>query len=167
MALIGLAILQGALFFVYRSRENVRAVQGTVHFEDIRGRIQAPAVRVEHVDGRVDLLAAAGAPTLVHFWVTWCPPCRQELPLLLQLSRSRGIRLIAIATDPRWTSVRAFFRGRIPPEVVRDVDGRAHEAYGVTTLPDTYLVGPDGLLLLRFAGAQDWSAPEVVNRLIH
>ncbi len=165
LALTGLAVLQGALFLAYRTREAEQGARGGVHVEEVRGSIQAPPVRVERVDGHVDRISSAGTPTLVHFWATWCPPCRQELPRLIEFARSRGVRLVAIAADPGWDPIRTFFGGKIPPEIVREAEGGTHRAYGVTTLPDTYFVGSDGRLLLRFAGAQDWSAREVAERL--
>lgn len=61
-------------------------------------------------------------------------------------------------------AVRAFVGGHPPAQVVRDAGGAA-TAYDVTGLPDSYLVGPDGRVRARFAGAQDWRSDEIGRAL--
>ena len=122
--------------------------------------------------GATVALAGELAPaTLVHFWATWCPPCRKELPGLLEfgreLNRTQGVELLAISVDQDWTAISAFFPGGIPPEVLKSRDRRVHTRYGVMTLPDTYLISPAGKLVLRFGSARDWTtaaAREAVTR---
>lgn len=100
---------------------------------------------------------------LVHFWATWCPPCRKELPTLLEMARRNRGRLDvwAVTTDREWTTVRRFFEGEVPSIVVRDPSGGGSRAYGVTSLPDSYLIDPQGRIRARFSGAQNWSASEM------
>ena len=100
---------------------------------------------------------------LVHFWATWCPPCRKELPTLLEMARQNQARLDvwAVSTDREWSAVQRFFEGDVPSIVVRDRSGDGARAYGVTSLPDSYLIDPRGRVRARFSGAQDWSAPEM------
>lgn len=124
----------------------------------------APDVAVEtHRGERLALRSSSGEFQLVHFWATWCVPCRKELPLVLDLAeRERGrLRVWAVSTDPNWTSIERFLDARLPPEVVRDPNGEASGAYRVTGLPDSYLIDPAGRIRARFFGAQNWSAPEM------
>lgn len=93
---------------------------------------------------------------LLHFWATWCPPCVAELPGLLELGREGTVRVIAVSLDEDWTAVREFFAGEIPPEVVRASATTVAKTYGVSILPETYLIGADGMLRLRIAGERDW-----------
>jgi hypothetical protein len=51
--------------------------------------------------------------------------------------------------------VSRFFEGRIPPELVREPAAEATKSFEVSVLPETYLIGVDGGLLLRFGGARD------------
>ena len=64
----------------------------------------------------------------------------------------------AVSTDREWSAVDRFFEGTVPSLVVRDPGGVGSQAYGVTTLPDSYLIDPQGRIRARFAGAQNWSA---------
>jgi thiol-disulfide isomerase/thioredoxin len=128
----------------------------------LRGGI-APDLALSGADGAIRRLEELrGTPVLLHFWATWCPPCRQEMPALLQLARDlrreEGLELVAASVDSSWQSIDLFFDGKTPAQVYR-VDGDAPRSFGVEELPDSYIVGRDGLLRARIEGARDWSSP--------
>jgi thiol-disulfide isomerase/thioredoxin len=118
---------------------------------------------VETLGGGRQILRASGQFQLIHFWATWCPPCRTELPAILHLARRNHGRLHvwAVSTDREWSSVERFIGGPVPSMLVRDPTGEAARIYGVTDLPDSYLIDPQGRVRARFSGAQDWSSPEM------
>jgi cytochrome c biogenesis protein CcmG, thiol:disulfide interchange protein DsbE len=115
-------------------------------------RLQEPAPRVESIH--------AGT-TLVVFWATWCPPCREELPGLRALARDppRGVALVTFGEDEDESPVRAFFKGAAPAELGyrRDAERRAATAFGVDVLPAAFLV-VDGRLVARFSGPREWNS---------
>jgi len=155
---VTLAAVQIAALLVYRWVERERQTPGDTpfQFEQLRSRA-APDLTLLRPDGSTRRLAELrGRAVLLHFWATWCPPCRKELPQLLALGRSGRFQIVAISLDKDWTVVGKFFEGEIPPEVFRDAHGASTDAYELSTLPDTYLVGPDGSLQLRFHGARAW-----------
>jgi len=137
-----------------------------------RGREQKPeAFRVERVSGpapdlvmsrpdgtSLSLASLRGRKVLLHFWATWCPPCRVEIPALLELAEELEdeVLILAITVDEGWAPVRQFFGDRIPPQVVSVSHGLAESTYEVSTLPDSYLVDADGNLRLRVSGAREW-----------
>ena len=108
---------------------------------------------------RVD---AAGRPHLLHFWATWCAPCRRELPSLLAAATETGVRewVIAVSVDGGWAEVVAFFGSAVPRGVVRETEGATARALGVSTLPDTYLIDENGLATRRIDHALDWERAE-------
>lgn len=103
-------------------------------------------------------------PTLVVFWATWCPPCRDETTSLRALARApvADLALITFGQDEAEDVVRDFFDGDIPKELNyrSDPSHAAAAAFGVDVLPAAFLV-KDGLLVARFGGARDWNATEM------
>lgn len=121
----------------------------------------APALTLITVEGRTAELAdLRGSVVVLHFWATWCPPCREELPALLRFASTATARVVAVSLDPEWQPVLSFVE---EPEVLRHVvrasSGEVAERFGVIELPQTFVIDAEGLLRLRLSGAQDWSAP--------
>lgn len=158
----GVLALQAALVGVYLWVERDRASHdvasrglGVAPGEPITAPL--PKLTLTLRDGSRVALAPSGRPTLVHFWATWCPPCREELPALLRLPEARDVVLVAVALDEEWRTVERFFGESPPPSVVL-ADGReVTRKWGIPQLPATYLVDATGRLRLRFDGARDWS----------
>lgn len=127
--------------------------------------VDRPAPPYTRVDGAAPaVLGARATPTLVVFWATWCPPCREETASLRAFARDpvANLGLVTFGQDEREEDVRAFFGGEIPPEVNYrpDPDHAAAGAFGVDVLPAAFLV-KDGRLIARFGGPRDWNTKEM------
>ncbi len=102
----------------------------------------------------VALEAARGHVVLVHFFATWCEPCREELPALDRLAaRANGsVKVLAIAVaDPR---VQRFF-ATTPVDFPVDRDRAVAKAWQVATLPTTFVL--DAALRPRFVVETDYA----------
>lgn len=161
VAVVAVAALQALVLFGYRAVDRGRRTPPTFATTAIAATA-APALIVERSDGAtLDVSAARGRVRLVHFWATWCVPCRTELPGLLAAASEVGdLDLVAISVDDGWDAIRTFFPRGVPGLIVRALDPDAHRRFGARTLPDSYAVSADGRLIERIAGARDWARPE-------
>lgn len=130
----------------------------------------APPLDFERSDRSTGSLESLrGKVVMVHFWATWCEPCRDELPGLLalagQLEKTGRFELVAVSTDDEWDEIRQFFHGAIPRTAVRPNSPDAHRRFGASTLPDTYLLDESGELVVRYAGARDWRTRQAREHL--
>jgi len=131
----------------------------------------APDFVLPDLAGRTTRLAdLQGKVVLVNFWATWCPPCREEVPSMAKLNRlmaGKPFQMLAVSIDEGGKeAVEAFFKkeGTELP-VLFDANGAVSRLYGITGVPETFVLDKKGVILKKVIGAMDWSAPEVVKFL--
>jgi thiol-disulfide isomerase/thioredoxin len=121
-------------------------------------------------DGSETDLAAllGGRPAILHFWATWCGPCREELPALaayaVDLATTGGGGLVVVAVEPSPPEKIAAFLEGIGLDgfaTLRDPGGRSGGAFGLFGMPSTVLVDGAGRVVARRAGPLDWHDPDV------
>lgn len=124
--------------------------------------LELGAMTFEAADGSRRPLAS-GDPLLLHFWATWCAPCRRELPDLLALAAEmRHLQVVAVSNES-WSQLHDHFDGDVPEWIARDPDGELGRALGVDTLPDTYLIDARGVARRRIAGAPGWGDAPIAS----
>lgn len=91
-----------------------------------------------------------GAPVVVNFWASWCTPCLEEHPLLMELARS-GVRIIGInyKDDPQAAAQWLARHGNPFGTVALDPDGRAGLDWGVYGVPETFVLDATGTILYK------------------
>jgi cytochrome c biogenesis protein CcmG/thiol:disulfide interchange protein DsbE len=96
----------------------------------------------------------AGKPIVVNFFASWCVPCIVEAPVLMQLKRA-GVPIYGIAykDTPAATATFLTERGNPYARIARDDPGRVAIDWGVTGVPETYLIDPTGVVRWRYIGA--------------
>ncbi|MET8907769.1 redoxin domain-containing protein [Micromonospora sp. NPDC004551] len=118
----------------------------------------APALAGATLDGgRFALSDARGQVVLVNVFASWCGPCRDELPVLVDAERSwspRGVRLVGLNIRDGADAVRALLdeTGATGLTVVPDPDGTRAVEWGVRGVPETFVVDRDGRLVDRRQG---------------
>lgn len=120
--------------------------------------VLAPAITGEGFRGeRFDLDAERGNWVLVNFFSTTCIPCIQEHPELVELSRRHeatgALKIVSVTFEDKASAVREFFEqhGGSWPVLLNDT-GRIAISYGVTAVPESYLVAPDGIVMRKVIG---------------
>lgn len=104
-----------------------------------------------------EVVVGEGQWTLVNFFATWCIPCVEEHDDLVAFSNTHAVAgdagVVSVVFSDEAEDVEAFFdeRGGEWP-VVRDDDGRIATDWGVTGVPESYLVAPDGSVRAKIVG---------------
>jgi thiol-disulfide isomerase/thioredoxin len=112
-----------------------------------------------------DLAARTGRGLILHFWATWCAPCREEMPALVKFVREtkgdRNVEFLAVSTDEEWKVVDAWLKERgiegLP--VALDPKGDTAHRLGTDKFPETWFVAPSGEILRHVVGEADWNDP--------
>ncbi|MDH3870984.1 MAG: TlpA family protein disulfide reductase [Gammaproteobacteria bacterium] len=121
----------------------------------------APALRLENIDGEAyELAAARGHWVFVHFWASWCGPCRREMPTIARMMSTLGdgpLEVVMVNTAETEDEVFTFL-AVVAPDVVplMDTDGLVTEHWQPRGLPATFLVDPAGTLRYLALGGRAW-----------
>lgn len=116
----------------------------------------APSFTLPTANGTVCLDSLRGRAVLVDFWASWCGPCKQSFPWMNSMHQTygpKGLTIVAINVDKDRKLADAFLNQHPAPFTVAfDPSGKTAKAFKVWGMPSTYLVGPDGVILMSRAG---------------
>lgn len=108
-----------------------------------------------------------GKVVLLNFWATWCPPCREEIPSMMKLNSfmtGKPFQMVAVSIDeggkPR---IDSFFKetGLFLPTYL-DESANSTKSYGVTGVPESFIIDKQGILIKKVVGGFAWDSPEAV-----
>ena len=166
LAALPLIVLAGlaVLFLGYGLHRNPQVVP-----EALVGKT-VPALSLPSLDDgtlRSIREAARDGPVLVNFFASWCGPCQVEHPVLMDL-RARHVRIIGVAYKDDPANTRAFLAKLGDPfdATLVDRDGRAGIEFGVSGVPETYLVAQGGKVLAKRTNLNAGDAQALASRML-
>ena len=137
----------------------------------------APVVKENGPAAEINVVSLKGAPlklselkgkvVLLNFWATWCPPCREEIPSMMKLNSAmagKPFQMVAISIDEGGVpAIEAFFKesGFMLPAYT-DPDGKAAKTYGITGVPETFVIDKNGVILKKVIGPLAWDSPDTI-----
>ncbi len=127
----------------------------------------APDFELKGLDGRtVRLSELRGKAILLNFWSTTCPPCRWEIPdmeKLVGLMSGKPFELLAVTADPARGVEKFLSRNGHNIPVYLDETGLVHQQYGAFSLPATFVISPEGIVVNKVVGAANWGDQSVID----
>lgn len=129
----------------------------------------APDFTVQDSQTTITLSQFRGQVVVLNFWATWCPPCVEEIPSLVEMQRrmkSKGITVLAVSVDVDENAYKQFVKDHnVNLLTVRDPNQKSNELYGTFKFPETYVIDRKGIMRRKFIGAVDWTDPEIAEFL--
>jgi len=124
---------------------------------------------VQDSDHQVSLNQFRGQVVILNFWATWCPPCDQELPSLMDMQnqmRARGVVVVGVSIDVDGDAYHRYLKQRnVNFVTVRDPEQKVAGMYGTSGWPESYIIDRQGVLRRKIVGPINWGSPEVMQFL--
>jgi peroxiredoxin len=126
----------------------------------------APNFTFPDLNGQqVSLSDHRGKVVLVNIWATWCPPCRQEMPSMQKLyERFKGenFEILAVSIDSTGReAVAPFVRTmNLTFPIILDPKEDIRPLYGVTGVPESFIIDKEGIVVEKIIGPIDWATPK-------
>jgi peroxiredoxin len=117
--------------------------------------------------GSVDLKSYRGQIVVLNLWATWCPPCVEETPSLVQFAekmKQHGVVVLGISVDEDPKALQDFVQqNNISYPIGRDPNRLLSARYGTFQFPETYILDRRGHLAEKVIGATDWDDARMQN----
>jgi peroxiredoxin len=137
----------------------------------------APPVEIEleNLNGKsVNISDFKGNIVFLNFWTTWCPDCRAEMPEMEKLYvrfKEDDFVMVTINLKESSDKVSAFYeKHKLTFNALLDSDGNVGVAFGIRSIPTTFILDKQGGLLGKAMGPREWGgrkATELFQILIH
>ena len=129
----------------------------------------APDFTVQDSQNSATLSQFRGQVLVLNFWATWCAPCVEEIPSLVDMQRrmkAKGVTVLAVSVDVDENAYKQFVKDHnVSLLTVRDPSGKSNGLYGTFKFPETYVIDRNGVMRRKFIGAVDWTGPEITEFL--
>ena len=129
----------------------------------------APDFALKDIAGReVSLSSLKGKVVFLNFWATWCPPCKEEIPSMMKLNQAmagKSFQMMAVSVDDGGKDAVVAFMNRNGYDLpcLNDPVQKVANIYGVTGVPETFIIDKNGLIVKKVIGGIDWAAPDSVK----
>jgi len=153
---MGFAFAVLAFFTLPHYRQGESSVAGK-RAEDFALELNGKPAHLSDLRGKVVVL---------NFWATWCPPCVEETPGLIQLNQriaSRNGMVLGVSVDEDQAAYLKFIQDHgINYLTHRDPSKKSAQEYGTVMYPETYVIDRKGKIARKIIGPQDWNSPDML-----
>jgi peroxiredoxin len=131
--------------------------------------VPAPGFSLPGIDRKlVNLEDYKGKVVLLNIWATWCPPCVEEMPSmekLYQELKDEDFVILAVSIDVSGSNVVTLFmeKHKLSFPALTDTQGTLKTLYQTTGVPESFIIGKDGIIAEKIIGPRDWATPEVIS----
>jgi cytochrome c biogenesis protein CcmG, thiol:disulfide interchange protein DsbE len=107
--------------------------------------------------------------TLINFWASWCAPCRNEHPLLMQLSKEKNVKILGINFKDKKNQADKFLNDLGNPYdfLAKDEQGKHSVIFGIYGIPESILVNKDLVILKKFVGPLSFEDISYIIKIIN
>ena len=107
--------------------------------------------------------------TLINFWASWCAPCRDEHPLLVELSKEKNLKLLGVNYKDKKKQAKIFLNDLGNPYhfLAKDEFGKQSVNYGIYGIPESILINNELIVVKKFIGPLSFEDLKSIIKIIN
>ncbi len=127
----------------------------------------APGFELKDANGNLWRLSdLRGKVVFINFWATWCSVCKSEMPLkekLYKKMQGKPFQMLGILFRDNPRNLIPYFKEySVSPPTLISPDNEAARLYGITGVPETFIIDKDGIVREKIVGPGQWGSPETM-----
>jgi len=134
----------------------------------VKGQL-APDFTLNNLKGqKIKLSSFKGKVVLLNFWATWCYPCSMEIPSMESLYKKLkklDFHMLAVKIKDKPFGQKFVDEKKVKFPVLLDNNSSIALLYGLTGVPESYIIDKKGYITEKVVGAMDWDKPEIIDYL--
>jgi len=159
-------LFPGDVVYASENLDSIKLPFGIRHYD----KGTAANFSLQDIDGNsFEFNSTRGHWVFLHFWASWCGPCRKEMPAIKSLAdelQQENLQIVMINTAEDENTIFTFLAEmNIELNSLMDVDGQVTETWKPRGLPTTFLINPQGEVKYQAVGGREWNTPAYVNFL--
>ncbi len=163
--IVCLFLISASLYWYITSQDQLPVSRPPEQFTliDKMEKVGVPDFSLVRLDGsEFRLKNLSGKLVILNFWASWCNPCVEEFPSLIKLvEKFNGeLQLVAVSADEDKKDMDAFLKAFGLPkpnvEILWDKEKKTSPKYGVSKIPESFLISRDQKLIRKVVGIEDW-----------
>lgn len=168
--LLTLIVLSG-LVLIFELSINSKSDINSIAVHNVVENMEIPDFTLYDNNGQpIKLSELRGNGLFLNFWATWCQSCAEEMPSIEELfkikSEAKDFKLITIIYNDNPEAVKAYMqKNSFTFPVLWDKDGAAAKIFGLTGVPETYLIDKSGILRRKIIGPNNWADPQSIKAM--
>lgn len=127
----------------------------------------APDFELYDADGKLWKMSdQRGKVVFLNFWATWCTVCKAEMPLkesLYEKMQGKPFQMFGILYRDNPRNLKAYFqKHKISSPTLINMDDAVSKAFGITGVPETFIIDKEGIVREKIVGPGEWDNPEII-----
>ncbi len=131
---------------------------------------QAPVFELSDADGKLwRLTDLRGKVVFINFWATWCTTCKAEMPYkekLFKKMQGKPFQMLGVLFKDNPRNLKPYYeKQKVSPPTLIDPDNSMGKLFGITGVPETFIIDKEGILREKIVGAREWDSPETISMI--
>jgi thiol-disulfide isomerase/thioredoxin len=168
VTLLCLLVVAGYVVFWNQIDKNQQVPESQVIVQNLEKTGELDFEAPDLFGQKIKLHDFLGRIVILNFWASWCGPCVQEFPSLINLAKKvPQVEIVAISSDHDRASLNAFLKAFKMPEhnfsILLDPNRKISELYGTEILPESFVFSKSGQFVRKIIGAEKWDQPDAIQ----